>query len=283
MENLEQLTLAEESDEYKAFVKKFKPKKTTDDCYTPPNIYEAVREWVFARYNLPENTTVIRPFYPGGDFERENYPEGCVVIDNPPFSIVRKIRKFYLKNGIRFFLFSPGTCMFYDDDCNYICTGIGIVYENGASVNTGFITNMGENLIETAPDLYKKLREINNQNRRKGKKEFRKISYPLEIVTSARMNWLTVHGERFAVSKKDALFGGNKSDNCGAVYGRFFYISERAAAERAAAERAAAERAAAERAAAERAAAERAAAYHIELSEREKEIIKKLGAGEQTS
>ena len=31
-----------ESKEYQAFVDKFKPKKTTDDCYTPKNIYEVV-------------------------------------------------------------------------------------------------------------------------------------------------------------------------------------------------------------------------------------------------
>lgn len=26
-------------DDYEAFVEKFKPKKTTDDCYTPPHVY----------------------------------------------------------------------------------------------------------------------------------------------------------------------------------------------------------------------------------------------------
>ena len=33
------------SKDYKEFVDKFKPKKTTDDCYTPPEIYEAVKDW----------------------------------------------------------------------------------------------------------------------------------------------------------------------------------------------------------------------------------------------
>ena len=32
-------------DNYKKFVDKFKPKKTTDDCYTPENVYNAVRDW----------------------------------------------------------------------------------------------------------------------------------------------------------------------------------------------------------------------------------------------
>lgn len=37
-----------ESEEYKQFVEKFKPKKTTDDCYTPPEVYEAVKQWVLS-------------------------------------------------------------------------------------------------------------------------------------------------------------------------------------------------------------------------------------------
>ena len=30
---------------YEEFVEKFKPKKTTDDCCTPPTIYEIVKQW----------------------------------------------------------------------------------------------------------------------------------------------------------------------------------------------------------------------------------------------
>lgn len=37
----QQLTL-DSNPEYAAFVEKFKPKKTTDDCYTPENIFDAV-------------------------------------------------------------------------------------------------------------------------------------------------------------------------------------------------------------------------------------------------
>ena len=41
-----QITFAETNQEYQAFMDKFKPKLTTDDCYTPDNIYKTVREWV---------------------------------------------------------------------------------------------------------------------------------------------------------------------------------------------------------------------------------------------
>jgi hypothetical protein len=36
--------------DYDGFLEKFKPKKTTDDCYTPANIYEAVLAWVARKY-----------------------------------------------------------------------------------------------------------------------------------------------------------------------------------------------------------------------------------------
>lgn len=61
----EQLTLADIDQEYKEYVEKFKPKKTTDDCYTPANVYEAVLGWVVKEYGIdPEK--VVRPFWPGG-------------------------------------------------------------------------------------------------------------------------------------------------------------------------------------------------------------------------
>lgn len=45
----------EKFEDYEAFVGKFKPKKTTDDCYTPPEVYEAVADWVANEYNLDKS------------------------------------------------------------------------------------------------------------------------------------------------------------------------------------------------------------------------------------
>ena len=44
--NLGQMVESIETPEYKQFVEKFKPKKTTDDCYTPGYIYDALLKWV---------------------------------------------------------------------------------------------------------------------------------------------------------------------------------------------------------------------------------------------
>lgn len=57
--------MAESNEEYEEFVEKFKPKKTTDDCYTPPAVYEAVKSWAVKEYNL-NGRKIVRPFYPGG-------------------------------------------------------------------------------------------------------------------------------------------------------------------------------------------------------------------------
>lgn len=129
---------------YQEFVDKFKPKKTTDDCYTPEKVYENLKTYVFKKYGLDPNTPVVRPFWPGADFTACNYPAGCIVIDNPPFSILGKIIKYYNDNRVRFFLFAPALTVMQhiDKDTGITFINAGIVYENGANVRTAFIHNL---------------------------------------------------------------------------------------------------------------------------------------------
>ena len=91
--------------DYDAFLDKFEDKKTTDDCYTPKEVMEIIINYVNEKYSLT-GKRIIRPFYPGGDFESIEYTEDMVVIDNPPFSIIAKICKYYLERNIKFFLFA---------------------------------------------------------------------------------------------------------------------------------------------------------------------------------
>lgn len=108
---MEQTSLFTDNAEYDAFVDKFKPKKTTDDCYTPPVVYDAVADWVAKEYNL-DRSRFVRPFYPGGDYQAEEYAPEAVVVDNPPFSIFAKIVQWYQERRIRFFLFGPALTLF---------------------------------------------------------------------------------------------------------------------------------------------------------------------------
>lgn len=131
---------------YNEFVDKFKPKLTTDDCYTPPAVFDVVQKFVDERVAPLKGRKIVRPFFPGGNYEDlAQYPKGCVVLDNPPFSILSKILRFYAENGIDFFLFGPHLTLFSApdvDELTYLPVCAPVEYENGAIVSTGFITNM---------------------------------------------------------------------------------------------------------------------------------------------
>lgn len=128
---------------YDAFTTKFKRKKTTDDCYTPPAVYAAVLEYVNEHVMPLDGLEVLRPFKPGGDYLAERYGENTVVIDNPPFSIYTRIIRNYCEMGVRFFLFAPSLTMFVPGaPVQYLVARLNVVYENGAKVRTGFVTNM---------------------------------------------------------------------------------------------------------------------------------------------
>ena len=272
-----QQTFEDYSPEYQAFVKKFETKKTTDDCYTPPEVYQCVLDWAVERYGFtPEQ--VVRPFYPGGDFEHYDYPEDCVVLDNPPFSIRSKILGFYKANGIRFFLFSPANILQAAEVCT-IAAQVNIIYENGASVVTNFVTSFEPGVaLMTAPTLHDRLEEVCKKLAKTQKKQVAKLAFPDDVITAARVGWMSSHGTDYAVRWDECTpinaIGSKK------IYGGGLLLSSLAAAERAAAEREAAERAAAEREAAERAAAERAAALKLELTPALKALQAELDARE---
>ena len=148
------MTREEKFNDYEGFVEKFKPKKTTDDCYTPPAVYEAVKAWACRRYGIDPACTV-RPFWPGGDYEHFDYPAGAVVLDNPPFSCLAKIVQFYQARQIPFFLFAPGLTALglTRHGAGVVYADSRITYHNGAQVNTAFVTSYGDNAVEITPDL----------------------------------------------------------------------------------------------------------------------------------
>ena len=261
--------LSEDSDEYQEFLQKFEAKKTTDDCYTPPNIYDAVADYVSEHYKV-KKINFVRPFYPGGDYQKERYNPSAVVVDNPPFSILSEICTWYISKNIKFFLFAPGTTIMGVRNTQKVITGNTIVYENGAGVGTSFVTNMDEYEIRSAPDLYENIEKANKENLKKLHKELPKYEYPLECVRQTDFQKLSKRGQFFGVRKDECcmirVLDSQKEYNK-AIFGAAYLISERAAAERAAAERAAAERAAAER---------EEIKTVWKLSERERQIIKLL-------
>lgn len=252
-----QESLFTDNPEYDAFVEKFKPKKTTDDCYTPENVYEAVADWVAAEYGVDKGS-FVRPFWPGGDYEAFDYPGGCVVVDNPPFSILTRIQRFYLSRGIRFFLFAPTLTLFsgFAGEVCYLPCGVSVTYANDAKVNTSFVTNLDSAQVRSAPDLYQAVKAQNDRNEKESKRELPKYSYPMHLLTSAMAYQYSRLGIDYRLEREDCTFvrALDAQRQVGkSVFGGGFLLSERAAAERA------------------------AAATVWPLSEREKEIIEKLG------
>jgi hypothetical protein len=261
-----------EDEEYLEFLDKFKANKTTDDCYTPAVVYEAVAKWVENEYNVSRKD-FVRPFYPGGDYKAEKYPKGCIVVDNPPFSILAEILNFYKENGVRFFLFAPSLTLFSSSSSSStaICVGVDITYENGAIVSTSFLTNLEDRAIrfKSCPSLYKAVEQANNENLKSLRREIPKYNYPDNVVTSSFCAKLAKYGVNFSVRVNQSCAISSLESQKGtkkAIYGKGYLVSEKAAAEKAAAEKAAAEKAA----------AEKAAATQWTLSDRERAIIEKL-------
>lgn len=251
-----QIDLFVDNPEYEAFLKKFEPKKTTDDCYTPPEIYDVIRDWACAEYGI-DPKKIVRPFYPGGDYERYEYGFDDVVLDNPPFSILSKICEFYLDNGIQFFLFAPSLTALngkrISERINHIFCDADITYENGAVVRTAFVTSYGDEIARTAPDLMKKIKKV--QDEKKKGIVLPKYEYPNNILTAAMMQKYAKYGIEYKVKRTDAVSIGSMDmqRQCGkSIFGGGLLLSERAAAER----------------------------KHIvewQLSEREKAIVSRLG------
>ena len=138
-----------------------------DEFYTPKMVYEVIKNWAVKRYGL-EGREIIRPFYRGGDYKRANYPKGCVVIDNPPFSIGAQIVDFYLEKGIDFFLFcqtQKGIDLLNgrEDKISFIASGARVKYDNQDNgIATSFITNLEkEQLLIVACDLSEEIKCAN--------------------------------------------------------------------------------------------------------------------------
>ena len=191
---------------YGEFVDKFKPKLTTDDCYTPPEVYDIVRDFVNEKISPLQGRKIIRPFFPGGDYERlDQYPEGCVVIDNPPFSIYAKIVRFYLENGVDFFLFAPAlTPLVQGADVTYVLPCCAVEYENGAVVSTSFVTNMVQGGIRFWMET--SLRPKIEKAQKREAPDLGNYAFPPCVWTAARLQKIAKGDDDFFIKSDDCEY-----------------------------------------------------------------------------
>lgn len=257
--------------DYEGFVEKFEVKRTTDDCYTPPEVYETVLRYVRSVANI-DGLEIVRPFYPGGDFESFDYPANAVVIDNPPFSIITKIARHYIDHGVKFFLFAPSLTLLTDVNCTAVVVGAEIIYANGAEVRTSFLTNLIDGVrVLAAPELYKELDAINKRS------ELPKYDYPNNVLMVSHVQKYVERGIPFAVSMADcrhirAL--DSQRPHKKAMFGGGLLLSDRAAAERVKAEELV------QVTPTFRSLSEKRAAITWSISPRERELIDELGTPE---
>ena len=243
--------------EYTDFEKKFEPKLTTDDCYTPPEVYNIIVDFINEKIRKIDRGSIIRPFYPGGDYERELYPAGCVVIDNPPFSIYTKVVRFFCEKNIPFFLFAPAlTAQVHGADVCYVLPAASVIYENGAVVSTAFVTNMVKDVrywVETT------LREKILTAQKRDPRELGNYDFPANVWTAARLQKIAKGDEDFFIKSTDCEYIRNldamKDAGKGLFGGGIIVDDETARAAERAAER---------------------AESKISLSESEREIVLRL-------
>ncbi len=240
--------------DYESYVAKFRDlPKTTDDTYTPPDVYEAVLQYLREEGKLTADHTILRPFYPGGDYERAEYPENGIVIDNPPFSMYSKICKFYTDRHIPFFLFGPG--MTISSVCTYataVIINTGLIFENGANVRVNFASSLFPDVaMMTAPRLNQLIKACPSQNQ---KKELPIYETPDELLSVSDLQIICNGGIDFAVRRSECVRVRSLDlhPKRGGLFGDHFLIAKaKAKAKR---------------------------AIHIPLSEREQRIVERLGA-----
>lgn len=254
--------------DYESFVAKFAENpKTTDDTFTPRDVYEAVLKYVGEVYDLSDKV-ILRPFYPGGDYRNAEYPENGVVIDNPPFSIFSEIVKFYTARQIPFFLFGQGkTIMCCVKYCTAVVVSDLLTYENGARIYTNFASNLfGDAIIMTAPRLNDLIFSCPSQNT---KANLTSYNYPAELLSFSQMQTICRGGVEFAVSRKDCKIVKNLDMHPKSLFGEHLLLSSAKTTEKEDAKQKAQVLA--------RIRAERAGqSIGVSLSDRERKIIEKL-------
>lgn len=185
--------------DYKTFVNKFTPHHTTDSCNTPTYIYNALLQYLKDKRYITPDTPIVRPFWPDADYTHlDQYPQGSIVVDNPPFSILSQIVRYYNTHNIPYFLFAPSLTSFGllrdNQQSTIIILDLNIIYQNGASVNTCFITNLPAfhpYAVTTDPDLYHLLYDAQATARKK--EPLPRYQYPDNLVTATILHRIAHH------------------------------------------------------------------------------------------
>ena len=174
-----------------------------------------------------------------------------------------------MAHKIDFFLFAPHLTLFSARNIEWACivTSAHVIYENGAYVNTDFVSSLfGDIRVMTSPDLRRRIVEACKS----AKSQLPKYRYPDNVTSSALLGKIAPYVD-FVVRADECRFISRLDSHKGgtSIFGGGVLLSNAKAAEKAAAEKAAAEKA-----------AERESIVW-RLSDRERRIIEELSKNDR--
>lgn len=239
---------------------------TADECYTSPEVYDTVLNYAIERYHL-QGKHIVRPFIPGGDYQKYVYDKNDVVVDNPPFSMTTKITKWYIEHNIPFFLFINGRygvslSRGLHGKATVIATNANALFyhkPNNELIKMGFVTNLEPKDIVLRGDvsLTGKLNGLVK------KKALNKFKYPKNVIRNSDVLTAINRGVELQLTTNDCLFEDrmdyHKKHKLSGVVGGCYLVGDNVYNEY-------------------KAAIEKVppCTHHVTLSEREKVIIEQL-------
>ena len=189
---------------------------TPDECYTPPAVYDTVLDYAVERYQL-QGKHIVRPFVPGGDYQKYVYDKNDVVVDNPPFSMTTKIVNWYIDHNIPFFLFINGLygvslSRGLRGKATVIVTNANASFyhePNNKAIKLGFVTNLEPKNIVLRGDATLTNRLIGLVK----KKRLNKLKYPKNILRNSDVLKAIHHGVELKLTTNNCLFANNLDYN----------------------------------------------------------------------
>ena len=182
---------------------------STDECYTPPAVYDVVLDYAVDRYQL-QGKHVVRPFVPSGNYQQYVYDKNDVVIDNPPFSMTTEITKWYINHDIPFFLFINGQYAVsisrgLHGKATVIATNTNASFyhkSNNKLIKLGFVTNLEPKNIVLRGDvaLTDKLNGLVK------KKVLKKYKYPKNIIRNSDVLTAINRGVELKLTTNNCIF-----------------------------------------------------------------------------
>lgn len=139
-----------------------------EESETPHAAYAAILEYVDKCLTPLTDRHVVRPFHRGGDYRKETYRRGDVVVDIPPFSIALEAAEWFMELGVDFFIGIPPIS---ETDYNppenpritVIMPHVAIHYPGQTGQLIDFATNLRpKKRFEASPYLGQNLREAND-------------------------------------------------------------------------------------------------------------------------